>query len=251
MKTWILSSALLATICWPVSADSLFLKDGRVIRGTFLGGSSREIRFAQNGGANEERFELTTVDNVVFGNGGGGDADRSRTVAPSDNQIPSGTMVTVRLIDPIDSDKNSEGQTFRASLDEPLVVNGRTVADRGADATVKVVRVQQSGRLSGQEEVELVLSELSMNGRMQALNTGPARVSEKSRGAQSAKVIGGTAIVGAIIGAIAGGGKGAAIGAASGAGAGTAIQAIRGQRVQIPSESRLDFPINDPIPLNR
>jgi len=285
MKSAILSTALLAIICWPVSADSLYLKDGRVLRGTFMGGTSRDIRFMENG-RTAETFALQSVDNVVFGNGRpdnpnaaayGNDGrrpddrriedrrvddrrsddrgyqpndSRSRTPVNS-NMVPAGSVVTVRMIDSIDSDRTNEGRTYRASLDEPIVVNGAVIADRGSDAAVKVVRVQQSGKISGNEEVQLVLAGLNMNGRMVPVNTGAATVAEKSKGSQSAKVIGGTAVVGAIIGAIAGGGKGAAIGAASGAGAGAAVQAIRGQRVQIASESTLDFTLNDPIYLNR
>jgi len=291
MKSAILSTALLALICWPASADSLYLKDGRVIRGTFMGGTSRDIRFMENG-RTAETFPLQSVDNVVFGNGrpdnpnagaygndgrrpddrraddrrvddrryddrrdtgyqNNGDLNnRSRSVGDA-NTLPAGSVVTVRMIDSIDSDRTNEGRTYRASLDEPIVVNGAMVADRGSDATVKVVRVQQSGKISGNEEVQLVLAGLNINGRMVPVNTGAATVAEKSKGSQSAKVIGGTAVVGAIIGAIAGGGKGAAIGAASGAGAGAAVQAIRGQRVQIASESTLDFTLNDPVYLNR
>ncbi len=275
MKYTILTTALLAIICWPASADSLYLRDGRVLQGTFMGGTSRDIRFLQNGGRTET-YSLSSVDNVVFGNATGNNANsssvfdesnrtnsrasdnrpyrddtsRSRTVS-GDNAVAAGSVVTVRMIDAIDSDKTSEGKTYRASLDDPIVVNGRTIADRGADATVRVVRVQQSGRITGNEEVQLVLSSLTLNGRTYPINSGPATVASKSKGSQSAKVIGGTAVVGAIIGAIAGGGKGAAIGAASGAGAGAAIQAIRGQRVQVPSESTLDFTLTDPIYLNQ
>jgi hypothetical protein len=155
--------------------------------------------------------------------------------------------VTVRTIDSINSDATNVGETFRASLEEPLVSGSETIAPKGADVTLKVARVQQSGAISGNEEVSLVLSEIAVNGRKYAVNTNNATVSAKSRGTQSAEVIGGTAVLGAIIGAIAGGGKGAAIGAAAGAGTGAAVQAIRGQRVQIPSESKLDFTLSNPL----
>jgi hypothetical protein len=161
--------------------------------------------------------------------------------------VPAGTVVTVRLIDAIDSDTTDEGQTFQASLDEDWVVDGRTVAPRGADATLKVVRVTESGTFSGREEVAVVLTEIVANGRGYAVDTNHAELSAKSRKDETVKIVGGSAVVGAIIGAIAGGGKGAAIGAATGAGAGAAVQAIRGQRVQIPSETKLDFTLAQPL----
>jgi hypothetical protein len=169
---------------------------------------------------------------------------RSRTAEPL---IPAGTVITVSMIDAIDSNETDVGRRYRASLDEPVVVDGRTVAPRGSDATVEVVRVDQSGTVSGREEIALALTEIVANGRTIRPQTQHAEVSAKSRSSESAKVIGGTAVVGAIIGAIAGGGKGAAIGAASGAGAGVAIQAIRGQRIQVPSESKLDFTVAQPV----
>jgi len=245
-------------------ADTLYLRDGSIVDGTFLSGTSREIRFVPSG-SNAQSYPISSVINIIFGrntahsasthrdnrdNGnqpyGNSNGERARVVN-SDRTIPDGTVVTVRTIDSINSDKTNVGDTYRASLEEPLVVNGREVAPRGADATVQVVRVQQGGAITGSEEVALRLSEIRANGITLRPVTSDAEVASKSRGSQSAKVIGGTAVVGAIIGAIAGGGTGAAIGAAAGAGTGAAIQAIRGQRIQIPSESTLDFRLTEPL----
>ena len=241
-------------------ADTLYLRDGRTVRGTFLSGTSRTIRFVPEGGR-AQNYAIGSVDRVAFGDAGTartssrstapGAADYSRTNSSpargrlANDAIPAGTVVTVRMIDPIDSDNTDAGQTFRASLDEPLVVDGRTLAPQGADATVKVERVDQSGTFSGREEVAVVLSEIRANGRVYTPQTNHAELAAKSRKDETVKIVGGTAVVGAIIGAIAGGGKGAAIGAATGAGAGAAVQAIRGQRVQIPSETRLEFTVAD------
>jgi hypothetical protein len=149
------------------------------------------------------------------------------------------------MIDSVDSDATHSGDTYHASLDQPLVVNGQTVAPAGSDATVQVVRVQQGGRISGREDVTLALASFQANGRTYDINTSNENVSSSdSRGKQSAEVIGGGAALGAIIGAIAGGGKGAAIGAASGAALGTGAQVIRGQRVKVPSETRLSFTLS-------
>ncbi|MEJ7605921.1 MAG: hypothetical protein WKF37_06565, partial [Bryobacteraceae bacterium] len=225
------------------------LRDGRSIQGTFVSGDSRQIRFLPEGGQTES-YAVTEVDRVNFG---GGSSSQSSAVTRGTRSrggremAPSGTTVTVRMIDAINSDTTNVGETFRASLDEPILVDGVTVAPKGADATVKVERVDQSKALSGREEIALVLSEVTVDGRRLQAETNHAAVSAKSRGKDNAKVIGGTAVLGAIIGAIAGGGKGAAIGAASGAGAGAAVQAIRGQKVEIPSETRLDFVLSQPL----
>src|SRR6185503_2322415 len=103
-------------------------------------------------------------------------------------------------------------------------------------------RGEQSGKLCGREELARDLYEVSIGGRKYAVATSYAEVESASRTAKTGKVGGGTAALGAVIGAIAGGGKGAAIGAVSGAGAGAAVQvATKGERVKIPSETRLTF----------
>ena len=87
---------------------------------------------------------------------------------------------------------------------------------------------------------------IRINGRMIDLNTEEVTTSSDSRTSKSAKVIGGTAAVGAILGGIFGGGKGAAICATSGAGAGAAVQVLtKGQRVKIPAETRLSFTLQN------
>lgn len=265
----------LLTASMALQADTLYTKDGRSFQGTFISGNSREISFLVDRGRTQV-FAISGVDRVQFGEENTGtlqpraestdrgnysdrrgssprtradDRNRADDTSRNDdgNSVPPGAVVTVRMIDAIDSNQADVGNRFRASLDEPLIVDGRTVAPRGADATVEVARVNQSGAVSGREEVALVLSEIMANGRRLTPETQHAEVSAKSRGRENVKVVGGTAVVGAIIGAIAGGGKGAAIGAASGAGAGAAVQAIRGQRIQIPSETRLDFTLAQPL----
>jgi hypothetical protein len=89
---------------------------------------------------------------------------------------------------------------------------------------------------------------MKVNGQMVDINTQTVSQSSSSRGARTAKVAGGTAALGAIIGAIAGGGKGAAIGAGAGAAAGAGAEIITsGQRVKIPSETRLTFLTDTPV----
>lgn len=272
-------------------ADTLHLKDGRVLEGTFLSGTSRQVRFMVEGGR-AQTFSLSRVESVRFGDdasstqtssvrsntgtssntgvnsGSGTYRSSSQQVGSSGSQqvgssgmgstttssrsrarytVPSGTVVTVRTIDAINSDTTDAGQTFAASLEQPLVVNGTTIAPRGADVALRVVRVDQASGISGSEEVSLELASIRVNGRAYNVRSSHAEVAAQNRNKETVKVVGGTAVLGAIIGAIAGGGKGAAIGAASGAGAGAAIQAIRGQRVQIPAESLLDFNISEPL----
>src|SRR5207248_1463897 len=163
-------------------------------------------------------------------------------------ELPKGTVLTVRMIDPVDSEVNRVGETFRASIDEPVVVGSDQVIPRGADVVVKLVDDKQAGKISGRTALTLDLDSVVANGRTIDVNTEAVCKEGASRTGRSEKVIGGGAALGAIIGALAGGGRGAAIGAVTGAGAGTAVQvATKGERVKIPSETRLTFTLEYPV----
>jgi len=159
-----------------------------------------------------------------------------------------GTRLTVRTIDSIDSDRNRVGDKFAASLDESLYVNGVLVAPRGTDIYGRLDVATEAGRVAGRSQLKLSLTGIVINGQTVPLSTGDYELSGKSRGANTAKKVGGGAAVGAVIGAIVGGGKGAAVGAGVGAGAGTAVQvATKGEQVHVPSETLLEFSLNQPV----
>ena len=234
-------------------ADTLTLNTGQVIEGTYLGGDARSIRMAV--GDKIESYGIGEISTLRFG-AAKPPAQRSEQAAPAAAtgnwavEIPAGSELVVRMIDSVDSEVNRVGQTFKASVDEPVVVDGKTVVPRGADVVAKLVEDEQSGKLTGRTALTMALVSLTVNGRMVDTVTQEVTTASDSRGQRTAKVVGGTAALGAIIGAIAGGGKGAAVGAASGAGAGTAIQVMtKGQQVKIPSETRLAFTLKQPVRL--
>jgi len=162
--------------------------------------------------------------------------------------IPDGTVVSVRTIDSIDSSENSVGQTFRASLDAPIVVGDSVVVPRGLNVNLRLVEASSAGKFKGRSELTVSLDSFTYQGKTYRVTSSDVQEKGASRGKRSAEVIGGGAVLGAIIGGIAGGGKGAAIGAAAGGGAGTAVQALtHGEKVKIPSETKLDFTLRDPV----
>jgi hypothetical protein len=164
--------------------------------------------------------------------------------------IPAQTNLVVRTVEAIDSEKAQEGQTFVASLDQPVALNGQTVLPQGSDVIIKLVQVQQSGKLTGKAELTVSLWSVKVGSKFIDVDTQNITQASASRGAQTAKVAGGAAAAGAVIGAIAGGGKGAAIGAGAGAAGGTAVQAAtKGQRVKIAPETLLTFTLEKPVSL--
>jgi len=162
--------------------------------------------------------------------------------------IPSGQRVSIRMIDGIDTGKNTEGQTFRASLDAPLTSGGRVVVAAGAPVTVLLAASKGAGRIKGQSSLELRATTLGINGEAVPINTAAYSQQGSARGKQSAIRTGIGAAAGALIGGLAGGGKGAAIGSVAGGGAGAGFQlATHGQQVKIPSETQLVFVLEAPL----
>ena len=168
--------------------------------------------------------------------------------APKKLIIDQGTQLTVRLIDPIDSEKNQTGDTFHATLNAPLSSDGEEAVPAGIELTGHLVSVKSAGKFAGQSEVVLQLDSLSSAGKTYSLQTDTYKKTGSSRGKNTAEKVGGGAIIGGIIGAIAGGGKGAAIGSAAGAGVGGGVQAAtKGQQIKLPSETVLNFTLQAPI----
>lgn len=251
-------------------ADTLELKDGRVLQGRYLGGTQAVLRFEVNGDV--QTFPTNDIVALTFTRGSGGpppfqpsvdrvpqpQPSRAETPPPDapnaapSNQPPSndGGDVTlsinqtllVRMIDGVDSAKNQVGDVFRASLETDLYVNGVLVARKGTDVYGKLANADKAGTFSGKSELQLELTRMVIDGREFPLVSSDYTAQGKSRGADSAKKVGGGAVLGAIIGGIAGGGKGAAIGAAAGGGAGAGVQILtKGQQVKVPSETLLEF----------
>jgi hypothetical protein len=246
-----------------LNADTVVLRDGSTVQGTYLGGDARQIRVDQNG--NVRSYDIGRVQSVIFSESGyqpppppqesrdsGYDRDRDRAPQPQSAgiTIPTDTNVKIRMVESVNSDTSRLGQTFRASLDEPVYVNGQEVIPRGADVLTKLVEDQQSGKIEGRTVLTLALSTITVNGRQVDVTSTDVKTESSSRGQRSAGVIGGATALGAIIGAVAGGGKGAAIGAGSGAVVGTGAEVLTsGQKVKIPSETRLTFRLQSPVQL--
>jgi len=163
-------------------------------------------------------------------------------------ELPAGATMIIRTTDAIDSDRHEVGDTFRASVDNDVTYDGRILVPRGSDATLKLVEDKRSGKISGRAELTLQLVSVRVRGREIPVDSYDVIQTSGSQGKNTAGKAAGGAALGAVIGAIAGGGKGAAIGAAAGAGAGVASQVFtKGQRVKIPSETRLTFTLQNPV----
>jgi hypothetical protein len=271
----VLILVLLSTAAW---ADQIILKDGTMYSGKFIRGDSKMVDFRVLGRI--ESFKIADIAQIIFkepelttpvnapatdvSNAPQQPAPRSpepesraqianvmaasQSNAASTVTLPAGTPLTVRTSTVIDTDRNRVGDIFDATLDEALVSDNRAVIPRGATVKGRIAYAKESGKLTGQSQLILELTDLIANGKSYMLRTSDYSEVGSSRGTRTAATIGGTAALGTIIGAIAGGGKGAAVGAVSGAAVGTGVQVLtKGQVLKIPAETILEFKLQSPL----
>ena len=164
--------------------------------------------------------------------------------------VPAGTRILIRMIDSIDTNQQKTGDRFTASLETNLQAEDVIVAPRGSTVHGRLVQASSAGKMSGSSQLTLELTDIVVNGTAYPLLTSTYEFKGKGEGKKTAgKVLGGAGL-GALIGGIAGGGAGAGIGALVGAAGGTAIAASKkGQQLQIPSESLLEFRLEQPASL--
>jgi len=164
--------------------------------------------------------------------------------------VPAGTRILIRTIDPIDTTKQKTGYRFTASLEANLQADDVVVAPRGTTVYGRLAEASSSGRMSGSSQLTLELTDIMINDTNYPVLTSAYQVKGKGEGKKTAGKILGGAGLGALIGGIAGGGAGAAIGAAAGAAGGTALAASKkGEQLQIPSESLIEFTLEQPASL--
>jgi hypothetical protein len=267
MKRWtrfIAAAALGLLLVGSAAADTLELKDGRVLQGRYLGGTQAIVRFSINGDI--QTFNVTEVVALTFTSSYGSapaaasapafaPAPQAAAPAPVSTggavNIPAGQSMLVRMIDGVDSSKNHIGDIFHASLETDLVVNGTFVARKGSDVYGRLAEAQEAGHIKGSSELQLELTRMVIDGHDYPLVSSDYTLKGKGRGTNTAEKVGGGAVLGAIIGAVAGGGKGAAIGAGVGSAAGAGVQVFtRGQQVKVPSETLLEFRLQQPLTVN-
>ena len=165
-----------------------------------------------------------------------------------DVTIPSGTTIPVRITQTLDSATTQQGQSFSGTIATDVMVDGLVAIRQGTNVSGRVSAVQEAAHYKGNSLLTVELVSINRRGESLAVTSDPYSVQGKGRGANTAAKVGGGAAVGAILGGLIGGGKGAAIGAASGGGLGAGANTItRGQQVQIPSESLINFKLTNTL----
>jgi hypothetical protein len=270
--------ALLACLPPVLSGARLTLRDGSVIYGQFINGNAQRIVFQDDNGMRRQ-FNLNQVQGIDFSNvtnslnrnntysdQRSGVTDNNNSAYRTDDRgrgndnrgrgtyavLPAGEEISVRTDETIDERNAAEGRTFSASIVEDVRdSSGNVIVPRGAPATLVVRRVSEGGTLSSGNFV-LDLDSVRVNGRRYVVNTEDVKKGETGIGAnkRTAEYVGGGAVLGTLLGAIAGGGKGAAIGAIAGAAAGGGVQVLtKGKEIRVPAETVLKFRLEEPLTL--
>src|SRR5213080_5525256 len=164
------------------TADTLELKDGRILKGKYLGGTQAVLRFELNGEV--QTFSTTEIVALTFtGNPGHSAPTPAPAAAPAETPamaptagvasslsggnvtIPAGQSLLVRMIDGVDSSKNHVGDVFHASLETDLTIGNTVVARKGADVYGRLAEAKEAGHMSGSSELQLELSRIVIDGK--------------------------------------------------------------------------------------
>ena len=263
---------VLAFFALPALADTLVLKSGERVTGYYEGGSARVVKFRSADGSVKD-YDILAVQQIQFGDQAAPRQTSSTTPSTTGSEprllsgserpparptsdsaantaftVPTGSKIVIRMIDSVNSERSKVGETFIATVDEAVLVGGLEVIPRNADIRGRISNVNEAGRVAGAAQLGLELTQVTVNGIPYSMTTSEYQEAGEARGGQTAKRAAGGAAVGAIIGAIAGGGKGAAIGAGVGGGGATAVQVMtKGEKLNIPSETKLEFTLRSPL----
>ncbi len=248
--------AFIAIIPAGLFGARLTLRDGTVIYGRFVSGTDQHIIFQDDHGA-RRRFDLDRILTLDFNNSRPHEDNSANRLDERryDHDwavIPAGTHMYVRTDRRIDASDAQPGMAFPATIVEGIADRGgRIVIPRGSEATLIVRRVTEGGTFTGANLV-LDLDSVRVNGRRYVVNTGEIETGNTGIGKnrRTAEMVGGGAVLGTLLGALAGGGKGAAIGAVAGAAAGGGVQVLtKGREIRVPAETVLEFRLDRPLHL--
>jgi hypothetical protein len=244
-------------------ADVLELKGGKVLNGTYVGGTAGTIRFEVDGAVQviekSQALALTftgaapatpAVPAAPVAASASAPASAPATTAPAaavaapaaapaQITVPAGTTLLVRLVDPVSS-RDNDGKRFTTTLESDLTAGGVVVAKAGTKVYGRVQNAQQARRFTGQSKLDLRLSEIAIGSNLVPLMTSGYKESGAKSVGKTAKGAAAGAAIGAIVEDDQGAGKGAAIGA-------VASGVKRGETASVSPGTLLEFQLQQPV----
>lgn len=198
-----------------------------------------------------KRLVVAIVVPIVLAVAGGAYAASNSQRPAGQVIVPPTTSIHVTLNSALSSNRSNPGDVFEATVSQPVVIDGKTVIPKGAEATGVVVDSLPSGKMDKRAHLLVALETVTVDGSLYHIRTASnARIEGRHRG-HNLKMIGSGAGAGAIIGAIAGAGAGALIGAPIGAGAGTAAAFLTGKHdIRLAPETPMTFELARPVSID-
>jgi hypothetical protein len=268
MRRILLIAVLAMSPAW-LSAARLTLRDGTVVTGRMISASTASLVFQDDAGR-QMTYDLDQISMIDFHPANAPspayDQDRSYNQRTKEQErydqntanrgderprgvwatLQPGTEISVRSDEEINSRMTSEGRTYRASIERDIADDrGNVLIPRGSDASLII-------RRAGDGQFLLDLDSVRVGGRNYAVSSTDVQEGTQGigRNKRTGEMVGGGAVLGTLLGAIAGGGKGAAIGAGAGAVAGGGVEVLtKGKEVRVPAETVLRFRLEQPLHL--
>src|SRR5262252_1447708 len=249
----------------PTTKDSpvnVTVKDGKVmLRGTVKDAATQQrmeeiAKSAPGATGVEDQTAVagaTGPDSAPSAPAAGSSSASSAAAAPPPAPlvVPAGSEIVVTVDQKLSSKTSQAGQSFMATVAQPVTVDGRTVIPKGSSVSGKVLRAKEKGKIKGEGELSITLTSVTVRGKNYPLATGSLDSTVKGKGKRTAATTGGGAAGGALIGGLAGGGKGAGIGALVGAAGGLVGGAFTGNKqIEIAPETPLTFTLAKPFSLS-
>jgi len=230
-------------------ADTLTLKDGQVLKGTFTGRTSDGVKF--NVGGQVIEFKNENVQSLDIDVGGAQEpapaqqpasapAEATQSAAQGGVTLPAGTRLVVRTDAPIDSRQHKAGHKFTAKLEADLVADGVVVASKGSTVYGQLVDAKKSGRLRGKSEMTLTFTDIMIKNQMKPISTSQIKAVTEETGKSTAGKVAGAAAIGGLVD----GSSGAKTGAKVGVGASILTS---GNQINIPAGTMLEFQLAAPF----
>jgi hypothetical protein len=240
------SVAILMATASNASADRVRLRSGKAIEGLFMGADPKSVRvLLANGSVSEVPVEdIAAVEFTPRKAPAPAAAAPDPAKQPAPITLPAGTVLNVLLSEAIEVDAAKTGMTFKALLDDPVMIGGKVVLARGAPVVLQAAKVEQAGKMKGSDNIVLKANAFTLGGRKYDIVTTQVESKSGGEGKKTTRKVAGGAGLGAVIGGIAGGGTGAAIGAVAGGATGAVVASQGTASLKIPAETRLQFTLN-------
>ena len=241
MKIFI--ALILLTISPFTYADTIELNNGKTFDGTFSGRDGDNITFEVDGISMS--FQAKDVKNISMGSAKKETVKTPQKTSPSGPvEIATGTTLTVRLSDTLNSGSHATGHKFSGVLEGALSNNGITLAPAGSKVYGVISEAVRARRLAGSAKLMITITDININGKITPVSVSAINALTESTAKGTVRKVG----KGAAIGALANGSDGAKDGAAIGLG----IAILKGgNQVVVPAGTLLDFKLTKSLKLKK